>query len=117
MEHRVWEQLLFEGHARFREKEIIQKKDYNWQGRQDSYEEDPKRVKKRLDRTGSRDDPNSMFNFGGEKWPDAKGYVIALDIYRNLLDRNNLDTEEPLAASKDWLKKQIKLSLDKLYRV
>jgi len=115
MDNAIWGQILFEGHAKFREKEVIEKKDYYWQGRQDSFNGRAEKVGEELDKVQTRDNPNCMFNFGGEKWPDAKGYVIALDVYRNLINRQKLDTNDLLRKDREWLRDKIEESVNNLY--
>lgn len=122
MEHEIWESIVFEGHAGHREKVVIDRKDYNWRVRQDEFEGAADRVKEELEKnrewTGdrfSRNNESQMFSFGSDDWPNAKGYVIAIEVYGDILERNNMEVNEPLTMSEDWLKEEIRDSLDKLY--
>ena len=46
---------------------------------------------------------------------EGKGYVIALDIYKDIVERNNLDTDEPIKKDSNWLKNETQKSLEALY--
>jgi hypothetical protein len=120
MEHVIWESMVFEGHALFREKTVREEKEYQWRGDPRSYEGNATEVIDVLDKNREwegpkyeRDNVSSIFSVASE-W-EGIGYVIAQKVYADMLDRNNMDVDEPLEKDREWLRSEVEKSIDKLY--
>lgn len=119
-DHVVWESMMIEGHALVREKTVREEKDYKWRGDPRNYEGSAEEVLEELDKNRewqgdkyNRDNTSSIFTMDSE-W-EAIGYVIAQDVYMNVLERNEMEVDEPLAESRDWMRDQVEKSIIELY--
>ncbi|MEF8880684.1 MAG: hypothetical protein V5A72_02550 [Candidatus Nanohaloarchaea archaeon] len=120
LDHVIWESMILEGHALTRERLVRDEKNYKWRGDPRKYQGSSDEIVEVLDKNrewnGSRynrDNTSSLFNTESE-W-EGIGYVIAENVYSDLLDRNNMDVDEPLIKEKEWLREQVEISIKNLY--
>lgn len=120
MEHVVWESMIFEGHALVREEKVREDKNYKWRGDPREYEGSAQNVIEVLDKNRkwdgdkyNRDNTSSIFSVESD-W-EGIGYVIAQDVYSEILERNDMEIEEPLSKDREWLREQVEESIRDLY--
>jgi len=120
MDHSIWESMVFEGHALSRENTVRNVKEYEWNGDPRNYDDSAQEVIQILDKHRqwqgskySRENASSLFSMESS-W-EGIGYVIAEQVYTEILDKNSMDVDEPLHREKDWLRKQVEEAIQKLY--
>ena len=120
MAHVIWESIVFEGHALMRERTVREEKNYDWRGDPREYEGSAQEVIDKLDKNREwqgqkyhRDNTSSLFSMQSD-W-EGIGYVIALDVYSDMIERNGMDIDESLTKEKTWLRNEVEKSLEKLY--
>ncbi|MFB6115510.1 MAG: DUF2268 domain-containing putative Zn-dependent protease [Candidatus Nanohalobium sp.] len=120
MNHRIWESMIFEGHAISSAEKVSEERDYQWSIRPDRYEGTASRLKEELDMKRAFDHTDTegksqLFLYEGEEWPGAKGYVIAFEVYQEILDRKSMEIGEPIEMSHEDMRKQVEKSVENLY--
>lgn len=120
MDHVIWESMVFEGHALVREKTVREEKDYMWKGDPREYDGSAEDVIQVLDKNRewegdryNRENTSSIFSNRSD-W-EGIGYVIAQEVYEDILDRNDMEIDEPLSRSRGWLREQVEKSIRELY--
>lgn len=120
LNHVVWESMVLEGHALLREKTVREEKDYAWRADPRSYEGSAQEIIDELDKNREwqgekydRDNTSSLFSMESD-W-EGIGYVIASEVYSDMVERNSMEIDEPLTQEKDWLRAEVEKSLKNLY--
>lgn len=120
MNHVIWESMVFEGHALFREKTVREQKEYRWEGDPRSYDGPAQDVLDILDKNRewqgpkyNRDNVSSIFSMDSE-W-EGIGYMIAQGVYTDILERNNMEVDQPLERDREWLRDEVESSIENLY--
>lgn len=120
MDHVIWESMIFEGHALVREEKVRDEKGYMWRGDPRSYEGSAREVIETLDKNREwegdrydRDNTSSIFSVESN-W-EGIGYVIAQEVYSDIMDRNSLGIDEALTRDNDWLRAQVEESVRNIY--
>lgn len=120
LDHVVWESMILEGHALHREKLVREEKEYPWRGDPREYEGPADEVVAELDKNREwqgerydRENVSSIFSMDSE-W-EGIGYVIAQEVYFDIISREEMDVDEPLEMSKEWLRNRVEESINQLY--
>lgn len=112
--------MLMEGHAMHAVKMISQRKNYDWRQEWELPKIDVKKVVKELDKERSWNQNQSkeistLFNYGGDTWPEAEGYTLSYHTTREIINRKNWDIRKLEKIKTEKWKKEIKKSLKNLY--
>ncbi|MFB6115653.1 MAG: hypothetical protein ABEK04_05225 [Candidatus Nanohalobium sp.] len=120
LDHVIWESMVLEGHALLREKTVREERDYEWSGDPRSYDGSAQEVIEELDKNREwqgekydRDNTSSLFSMESD-W-EGIGYVIAREVYSDMVKRNGMEIDEPLTQEKDWLRAEVEKSIENLY--
>jgi hypothetical protein len=118
---RIFQRMLFEGHAMHSAEKVAEEKDYHWSQAGWKIEEvDPAEVREELDRLntwkGKQDgEVSTFFVPGGERWQIAEGYPITFRLTENMMERNGIGVSELLDLSFDEWRDEIEKSLEEEY--
>lgn len=120
LDHVVWESMILEGHALLREKTVREKKNYKWRGDPRKYEGSAQQVIDVLDKNREwqgkkydRDNVCSIFSMDSN-W-EGIGYVIAQEVYIDIIEQNNIGVDEALTRDNTWLREEVEESIKRLY--
>ena len=120
LDHVVWESMILEGHALYREKLVREEKNYKWRGDPREYNGSAKPVIEALDKNREwqggkydRDNVSKIFSMDSE-W-EGIGYVIAQEVYTDIINRHDMQVDEALNRDKKWLREQVEESIKLLY--
>jgi hypothetical protein len=120
LDHVVWESMVLEGHALLREEKVREQKSYKWKGDPRSYEGSAEEVLEVLDKNrewqGERyDRENTSSIFSMDSHWEGIGYVIAREVYRDVIGHEDMGVDEPLERDNEWLRDQVENSIKRLY--
>ena len=105
----ILENLIFEGHAMNRAKQVAEELDVGWEPHYRSESTpnvDPERVINILDEDRSYE-PRDVFQNGEEPCPEAEGYQIAYLVVKKLVNRREVGLDELPEESTDSLRSEI----------
>lgn len=118
---RIYQRMLFEGHAMHSAEELSSKNNYNWnQEGWEAEEVDPEDLIGELDKFNkwkNQEDVevSTLFEPDGEKWQNAEGYPITFQVTRLILEEDNLNVDDLLEIGyREW-KERVEKSIRKLY--
>ncbi|MFB6116664.1 MAG: hypothetical protein ABEK10_04080 [Candidatus Nanosalina sp.] len=118
---RIFQRMLFEGHAMHSAEKVAEEKDYRWSQAGWKVEEvDPIEVRKELDRLNTwkgeqEGEVSTFFVPGGDRWPNAEGYPITYQLTENVRVRKGIGVSELLDLGFDEWRDEIEKSLEDEY--
>lgn len=118
---RIFQRMLFEGHAMHTAEKVAEEKGYNWsQTGWKAEDVDPAEVRQELDRLNTwkseqDGEVSTFFVPGGDRWQNAEGYPITIRLTENVMERNGIGVSELLESSFDEWREEIEKSLEEEY--
>ena len=118
---RIYQRMLFEGHAMHSAEELSKEKNYDWSHEGWSPEKvNPEAIKQELEKFNKWKDQedvdvSSLFVPGGDKWANAEGYPITYKVTERLIDKMDLDVQDLLTLPEEEWKVNVKEILTELY--
>jgi len=118
---RIYQRMMFEGHAMLSAEKLCEEKDYNWSQKGQNLEEvDNGELLAELDKSNTwagenKRETSTLFTPDGDKWQNAEGYPISLEITEDILDRTGRDIDDLLEMSFEEWREETEKSIDKIY--
>lgn len=112
--------LLMEGHAMHSDRQVSEKKDYDWRQNWELPEIDEQDFLEELDKKRSWDQPQSeevstIFDQGGEKWSNGEGYSLAYHITKKVMKMEGLSVEDLIDLEIKVWREKVEKSIKTLY--